>query len=85
MPSREFFARMRPEFAAQAGFARDSEGRQADVARLLAKAEYECYQLRRELTGHMEGVTVPVPAAGQVALALAADEPTAGAEPARAA
>ena len=44
---------MAPEFAQHAGSARESASRQADLERLIAKAEYECYQLRRELVGVM--------------------------------
>ncbi len=51
MPGKEFFARMGPQFAQQAGIARENAQRQADVERLIAKAEYECIQVRRELAG----------------------------------
>jgi hypothetical protein len=49
MPGKEFFARMGPQFAEHAGTARENMQRQADVERLIAKAEYECVQVRREL------------------------------------
>jgi hypothetical protein len=51
MPGKEFFERMGPQFAEQAGTARANVERQADVERLIAKAEYECLQMRRELAG----------------------------------
>ncbi len=55
MPRRDFFARMRPGFAQQAGAARVNADRQADVELLVAKAEYEFHQVRRELVGLVEG------------------------------
>lgn len=58
MPGKEFFARMAPQFAEHAGSARDTESRQTDVKRLIAKAEYECCQVRRELTGLIPGISV---------------------------
>jgi hypothetical protein len=51
-----FFARMAPEFARQASAARENAGRQADVARLLGKAEYEFDQMCRELSPLMAGI-----------------------------
>jgi len=51
MADTEFFERMGPLFAEQAGTARANAQRQADVERLLAKAEYEYGQMRRELAG----------------------------------
>ncbi len=51
MPGKEFFERMGPQFAEHAGTARANVERQADVERLIAKAEYECLQMRRELAG----------------------------------
>jgi hypothetical protein len=75
MPNREFFARLEPEFSEHAVSARESASRQADVERLITKAEYECYQVRRELAAVMAGIAVSVPDAGAVAVALAgADE-----------
>jgi hypothetical protein len=75
MPGQEFFARLEPEFSEHAGFARETADRHADVERIITKAEYECYQVRRELAAVMAGITVPVPDAGAVATALAASEP----------
>jgi hypothetical protein len=49
MADTEFFERIGPLFAEQAGTARANAQRQADVERLLAKAEYEYFQMRREL------------------------------------
>lgn len=60
MPGTEFFARMAPEFAQHVGLARESATRQAEVERLIATAEYECYQLRRELGSVMAGIAVAV-------------------------
>jgi len=57
MPAQDFFTRHLPEFARQAGSAQDNAGRQADAERLLAKAEYECIQVRREL---MTAMAVPL-------------------------
>jgi hypothetical protein len=74
MPNSEFFARLEPEFAEHAGCARESASRQADVERIITKAEYECYQVRRELAAVMAGIVVAVPDAGAVAVALAAAE-----------
>jgi hypothetical protein len=51
MPGTEFFERMQPEFEQQASSARDVAERQVDVERLIAKGEYEVYQLRRALSG----------------------------------
>jgi hypothetical protein len=51
MPGQEFFARMGPAFSEHAGSAQENAERQADVERLISKAEYECVQLRRELKG----------------------------------
>jgi len=78
MPEEEFFARLEPEFAARVGQARANAGRQADVERLLGKAEYECHLMRRELAAVMAGIAAPAPAAGAVAVAPAAadDVPT---------
>ena len=53
MPGTEFFERMQPEFEQQASSARDVAERQVDVERLIAKGEYEVYQLRRALAGLM--------------------------------
>ncbi len=51
MEEQEFFERMGPQFAAHADTARENAQRQADVERLIATAEYEYYQMRRELVG----------------------------------
>jgi hypothetical protein len=42
---------MGPQFAEQAGTARANAERQADVERLISKAEYEYLQMCRELVG----------------------------------
>jgi len=83
MPGNEFFARMGPEFAQQVGSAHENATRQADVGRLIAKAEYEYYQLRRGLVGVMEG-TEAEPLEAEATLPEAAGE-AAFAEPAKAA
>ncbi len=51
MAGTEFFERMGPQFAAQAGTARANAERQADVERLISKAEYEYLQMCRDLVG----------------------------------
>jgi hypothetical protein len=50
---------MGPQFAEHLGSAQANAERQASVERLVAKAEYECLQLRRELVGLVEGVEAP--------------------------
>jgi len=59
MAAPDFFARFVPEFALQLGSARDNVDRQADADRLLSKAEYELYQVRRELVGLIDGAEEP--------------------------
>jgi hypothetical protein len=49
MPAQDFFARMRPEFVEQEGSARVNAERQAQVERLIGKAEYEFGKMRRDL------------------------------------
>ncbi len=49
MPAQEFFERLLPRFALQAGAVKEAAAHQADAERLIAKAEYECSQMRREL------------------------------------
>jgi hypothetical protein len=49
MPAQDFFTRLMPRFALQAGEAKKTAGRQADAERLISKAEYECVQTRRDL------------------------------------
>jgi hypothetical protein len=51
MPGQDFFERMGPQFAEHADTARQNAQRQADVERLLSKAEYDYRQMRRELAG----------------------------------
>lgn len=74
MPDNDFFARMAPEFADFADFARESAGRQAESERLIAKAEYECYQLRRELVGLMAGIGIASPDRREAGADVGADE-----------
>ncbi len=51
MAGTEFFERMGPQFAEQAGTARANAERQADVERLVSTAEYEYLQMCRDLVG----------------------------------
>jgi hypothetical protein len=53
---------MAPEFAEHAGSVRASAERQAELERMIAKAEYECCQLRRELVGLMPELALPADA-----------------------
>jgi hypothetical protein len=57
MPGHEFFERLLPRFALQSGAAKKTADRQADAERLIARAEYECVQMRREL---MAAFAVPL-------------------------
>jgi hypothetical protein len=57
MPGHEFFERLMPRFALQVGAAKKAADRQADAERLIAGAEYECMQMRREL---MAAFAVPL-------------------------
>ena len=63
MPAPAFFARYTSEFARQLGSSQENADRQVSAERLLAKAEYELYQLRRELSDVMEDSQ---PAAGEL-------------------
>ena len=49
MPGHEFFERLMPRFALQSGAAKKTADRQASAERLIATAEHECTQMRREL------------------------------------
>ena len=49
MPAHDFFERLLPRFALQAGEAKKTADRQANAERLISKAEYECVQMRRDL------------------------------------
>jgi len=83
MPGTEFFERMQPEFEQQASSARDVAERQVDVERLIAKGEYEVYQLRRALAGLM---AFDEPAADEAApVTDEAATPTSPLQPAKAA
>jgi hypothetical protein len=64
MAGTEFFERMGPQFAEQAGIARANVQRQADVERLISKAEYEYLQMCRDLEG-----LLPVTAEPRIAVA----------------
>lgn len=63
MPAPAFFARYTSEFARQLGSSQENADRQVSAQRLLAKAEYELYQLRRELSDVIEYTQ---PAAGEL-------------------
>jgi hypothetical protein len=54
MPAPAFFARYASEFARQVGSSQENADRPVSAQRLLAKAEYELYHLRRELSEFME-------------------------------
>ena len=59
MPAQDFFARMRPEFIEQQGSARVNAERQAQVERLIGKAEYEFGNMRRDLGALLPLAAVP--------------------------
>jgi hypothetical protein len=81
MPAQDFFARMRPEFVEQRGAARANAERQAQVERLIGKADYEFGKMRRDL-----GALLPLVAAlHDVPSPLSADAMPETAETARAA
>jgi hypothetical protein len=71
MPGHEFFERLLPRFALQSGAAKKTADRQADAERLIARAEYECVQMRREL---MAAFAVPL---SHRAVQIAESEPAA--------
>lgn len=54
MAAADLFARFVSEFSGQAGSAKANADRQATAERLLTKAEYEFYQLRRDLAGVLD-------------------------------
>jgi hypothetical protein len=70
MAGTEFFERMGPQFAEQAGIARANVQRQADVERLISKAEYEYLQMCRDLEGLLP-VTAEPRGAAQAETAVA--------------
>lgn len=59
MPGKEFLARMAPEFAQHAGSAHENAKLQAEVERLIARAEYEFCQVRRQLVAVLGKVETP--------------------------
>ena len=79
MPGHEFFERLIPRFALQAGAARKNADRQADADRLITKAEYECSQMRRDL---MAAFAVPLSHRAVKVEAVEPAEPEAEAAPA---
>lgn len=56
MSAPDFFERYTSEFAQQAGSSQANADRHVSAERLVAKAEYELYQLRRELVDVLEYV-----------------------------
>ena len=71
MPGHEFFERLVPRFALQSGAAKKAAERQASAERLIATAEHECAQMRRELNA---AFAVPL---SHRAVQIAEPEPTA--------
>jgi hypothetical protein len=65
MPGKDFMARMAPEFAQHVGSARENASRQAAVERLIAKAEYEYFQVCRDLRTVLELAEAPAAAADE--------------------
>jgi len=59
MSAPDFFARYTAEFAHQAGSSEANVDRHVSAERLVAKAEYELYQLRRELVDVLEFAQAP--------------------------
>ncbi len=59
MSESDFFARYTSEFAEQLGSSQENADRQVAAERLVAKAEYELYQLRRELVDFIGGAETP--------------------------
>ncbi len=59
MSAPDFFTRYTSEFAQQAGSSQANVDRHVSAERLLAKAEYELYQLRRELVDVLEFAQPP--------------------------
>lgn len=50
MPGQEFFERQQARFALQADAAKRNVDRQAKTEVLISRAEYECQQMRRDLS-----------------------------------
>ena len=59
MSEPDFFARYTSEFAQQLGSSQENADRQVAAERLVSKAEYELYQLRRELVDFIDGAETP--------------------------
>jgi hypothetical protein len=76
MPAHDFFERLLPRFALQAGEAKKTADRQANAERLISKAEYECVQMRRDLVA---AFAVPLSHRAVKVAALEAAEPEAAA------
>jgi hypothetical protein len=82
MPGHEFFERLIARFALQAGAAKRNADRQADAERLISRAEYECVQMRRELSA---AFAVPLSHRAATVAAVEAAEPAPDAAPAHSA
>ena len=50
MPGHEFFERQQARFALQANAAKRNVDRQVKTEVLISRAEYECQQMRRDLS-----------------------------------
>ncbi len=79
MPAHDFFERLLPRFALQAGEAKKTADRQANAERLISKAEYECVQMRRDLVA---AFAVPLSHRAVKVAALEPAEPAAAPVPA---
>ena len=67
MSEPDFFARYTSQFAQQLGSSQETADRQVAAERLVSKAEYELYQLRRELVDFIDGAETPAAEAEEVA------------------
>ncbi len=80
MPGHDFFERLIPRFALQAGEVKKTADRQSDAERLICTAEYEWVQMRREL---MAAFAVPLSHRAVKVAAVAEPEAEAAPAPAR--
>ncbi len=79
MPAHEFFERLTSRFALQAGAAKRNLERQAKTELLISRAEYECQQMRRDLSA---AFAVPLSHRAVTIEAVEASEPAPAAAPA---
>ncbi|HUJ36240.1 MAG TPA: hypothetical protein VLW88_01010 [Hyphomicrobium sp.] len=84
MPGHEFFERQQARFALQADAAKRNVDRQARTEVLISRAEYECQQMRRDLSAafavplsHRAVVLEPVPVVEAAEPVVAAAPPPA--------